>query len=115
MQSRVCNRKLRDAFVLVLVAFVLLFSIYIKVLPDITQLSAHSNPKQFKVWLDPDHQDITKLNLATSAWLLSLIMIVALAERKPRSRASAPFAAKGKKSHDIFAESRNWFRPPPSL
>lgn len=114
MQSEIRNRKLRDAFVLALVAFVLLFSVYAKVLPDITQLAAHSNPRQFKVWLDPDHQDITKLNLATSAWLLSLI-VIALAERKPRSRASAHFAAKGKKSHDIFAESRNWFRPPPSL
>lgn len=96
-----------------LIGCVLVFAIYVKIIPDLPR-SAPDNPNLHShVWLDSDQKSDTHLKLGPAFYLLAFLLqfVAALVLNGPRQQIC--FAAK--QSHDIFAESWHWFRPPPAL
>ncbi len=104
------HRRSRAA-VLLLIGCVLLFAIYLKVVPELPRAYSSATTADTHLWVDGDHKSDTRIKLAVFCGIIFLFLQFFAALSVPMARQRVIVAAK--QSHDIFAESWNWFRPPP--
>jgi type II secretory pathway component PulF len=97
--------------VLLLVACVLMFATYLKIVPDLPRAYSSATNAATHLWVDGDHKSDTRTKLALVCGIILFFLQFFTALRIVVSRQRVIVAAK--QSHDIFAESWHWFRPPP--
>jgi hypothetical protein len=107
------NRASRtsQAFILVLVACLFVFAIYLKVAPNLKSNFLPTTSAQTKIWIDPSDGQDTRIKLASLAgFCLFFLVLIAVYYRSQTGQAvlTPVFLAR-----DLFTGSRHWFRPPP--
>lgn len=106
------KRNRRDtAIVLVLALCVFVFAIYLKVWPPISNVAAVGSVSHVKFWLKSTTQNTTvKLGMVNSFEVIPPAGLWLL----PRTDSfRQPIPASTLSLKDAFAESTQWFRPPP--
>lgn len=105
------SHKRSRAVVLLLIGCVLVFAIYLKIVPELPRAYSSASAADTHLWVDGDHKSDTRTKLASFCGIILLFFQFFVALSAPVTRRRVIVAAKH--SHDIFAESWNWFRPPP--
>lgn len=114
MYSMALNRasRWRTAFILMLAASVLVFAVWLKVVPNLTSSPGSGITPTVRIWTAAIQESDTHVKILLIKGIFFLFalapaLLLGLGESARVILAVRPVAK------DVFAESGHWFRPPP--